>query len=100
MRSTLTVFFTIVLLTPFAYGQFGSGIQGTTLDSTSAVIPGVRIIVTEVSIGVSRETSSSEVGVYRILSLSPGVYIIKAAKEGFSAAEQPDVVLALNEMRK
>jgi hypothetical protein len=88
------------LCTPLLFAQFGSGIQGSTVDSTSAVLPGVRIVVTEVSTGVTREAVSSEVGFYRVLSLSAGVYTVKAFKEGFASAEQAAVVVALNEMKK
>src|SRR5262245_19686014 len=72
MVHALRLFFAILFLTPLLYGQFASGIQGTTLDSAGAVIPGLRVVVTDLSTRVTREASSSEVGVYRILSLSAG----------------------------
>ena len=39
------------------------------------------------------------VGIYWVLSLSAGVYAVKALKEGFASAEQAAVVVALNEMK-
>ena len=100
MLHAMRLFAAMSLFTPLLYGQFGSGLQGSTLDTTSAVLPGVRIVVTEVSTGVTRETVSSEVGVYRILGLSAGVYTVKALKEGFATAEQSSVTVALNELKK
>jgi hypothetical protein len=90
----------MLLMVPCVYAQFGSGIQGTTLDSTAAVIPGVRIVVTDLATGVTRETVSNETGVFRVLSLSAGTYSVKAVKEGFVDAELASVVVALNEMKR
>ena len=83
-----------------ALAQFSSGIQGTVADRSGAVMPAVRIVATNVETGVSRETVSSEVGVYRLPSLSPGTYKITASKEGFGAAEQDAVVVGANETRR
>lgn len=99
MSHLLRLICSVLLFTPVVYAQFGSGIQGTVADSTSALIPGVRITVTNVDTGVSRETSSSEEGVYRIPSLSPGTYKVVASKEGFGGVEQ-SVVVGVNETRR
>lgn len=100
MSRFLRLFLPLLLLTPFLSAQFGSGIQGTILDSSSAVIPNVRVVVKNVDTGVVREVLSSEVGVYRVLSLSPGTYSVMASREGFVRAEQPSVVLGVDEVRK
>lgn len=91
--------FRLLLLMPVLYAQFGSGIQGTVADSTAAIVPGVRIVVTNVDTGVAREAASSEDGIYRIPSLSPGTYKVLASKEGFGGAEQT-VVVGVNEVRR
>src|SRR5215831_14656547 len=89
----------ILLFTSALYGQFGSGIQGTVADPTTALIPGARIVATNLDTGVSREATTSEEGVYRIPSLSPGAYKVSASKEGFGGAEF-SVVVAVNEVRR
>jgi len=99
MSHLLRLTCSVLLLTPVLYAQFGSGIQGTVADSTAALIPGVRVTVTNVDTGVSRETSSSEEGVYRIPSLSPGTYKVIASKEGFGGVEQ-SIVVGVNETRR
>src|SRR5262245_11509296 len=89
----------VLLFTPVLYGQFGSGLQGTVADPTAALIPGVRVVATNIETGVSREANSSEEGVYRIPSLSPGTYKVAASKEGFGRSEY-SVTVAVNEVRR
>src|SRR5262245_36714069 len=89
----------LLIASPFLYAQFGSGLQGTVADPTGAIVPGSRIVVVNVETGVSRETVSSEDGLYRVPSLSPGTYKINASKEGFGKAEHT-VVVAVNEIRR
>ena len=82
------------------FAQFGSGIQGTILDSSGAVIPNAQVVVTNLSTGVSREVLASETGIFRVLNIGAGDYSVKARKDGFLAAEQSPVELAANEIRK
>src|SRR6185295_17945300 len=89
----------ILLVLTFFGAQFGSGIQGNVADQSGAIVPGTRIVVTNVDTGVSRETVSSEEGLYRVPSLSPGTYKVQALKEGFGGTEH-SVVLSANEIRR
>lgn len=89
-----------LLVSGLLRGQFGSGIQGTVVDGTSAVMPGVRVLVTNVDTGVTREALTSELGLYRVPSLSSGTYNITAAKPGFIGVRQDSVVVSVDEIRK
>jgi hypothetical protein len=82
------------------FAQFGSGIQGTIVDSSGAVIPNVHVVVTNVATGVSREVLTSDEGIFRVLSLGAGTYSVKATKEGFAIAGQVAVELPANEVRR
>lgn len=90
----------LFLIAPVLLAQFGSGIQGTVVDASGGSIPGVRVRVVNVATGVAREAISSESGVYRVLSLNPGVYDVAAEKEGFSTAEEKGVSVGVDETRK
>lgn len=83
-----------------ALAQFGGGIQGTVSDSSGGSVPGARVRVLNVATGVVREAISSESGVYRALSLNPGVYNVSAEKEGFTTAENKGVNVGVDEIRK
>jgi hypothetical protein len=78
----------------FAQQQLGS-IQGTITDQTGAVLPGVTVEVTNVATNVSRSTVSNEAGVYRMPSLDPGRYEVKASLEGFRGVHQRDVIVSV-----
>lgn len=91
----------ISLVIPHAgWSQFSSGIQGTILDASSAVIPGAQVVVVNLSTGMQRTAVSNEEGVYRILGIGAGTYSVKVSKTGFTSAEQASIVLAVNELRR
>ena len=62
--------------------EFGSGIQGTIVDNSGAVIPSACLVVTNVSAGVSRDVLTSGAGIFRVLSLGAGTYTVSATKDG------------------
>ena len=100
MKLSLKLFAVVLIFFPCLLAQFGSGIQGTVVDNSGAVIPNVRVVVTNVETGVTREVVSSDVGVFRVTSLGAGTYSVKATKEGFLASQPVSVELAANEIRK
>lgn len=70
----------------FPQAEVSSGdIKGTVTDATNAVVPGARVEVTNIDTGVSRETLSDDVGVFRILLLPPGNYALRIQAPGFAA---------------
>jgi hypothetical protein len=92
-----TVAAVVVVLTAsagFAQQQLGS-IQGTITDQTGAVLPGVTVEVTNVATNVSRTTVSNQAGVYRMASLDPGRYEVKATLESFRGVHQRDVIVSV-----
>ncbi|MBL8213794.1 MAG: TonB-dependent receptor [Bryobacterales bacterium] len=80
LRSVASLF----LLAALGFGQTFTGtILGTAQDSTGAVLPNVRITVTEQATGVERSSQTNEVGYYEIPLLPPGTYRIDAQFTGF-----------------
>ncbi|HWB85850.1 MAG TPA: carboxypeptidase regulatory-like domain-containing protein [Bryobacteraceae bacterium] len=82
-----------LVLSGCAMAQFNSAIQGTITDASGAVIPGAQVQVTQKETGISRSATTSEDGLYRVLSLGPGTYTVTAKKAGFTDAIQDAVVL-------
>src|SRR5215471_2556702 len=97
---TIRFLLLVALMTTGLFAQFGSSIQGTVVDSSSAVMPGVQVTVKNLDTGVTRQVETSDVGLYVVLNLGPGNYSVTAAKEGFSLGQQPQLMLAANEVRK
>src|SRR5918998_823765 len=60
-----------------------TGILGTVLDGTGAVIPGVDVTVTNSATGVAQTVVTSPTGTFEIRYLLPGEYVIQAAISGF-----------------
>src|SRR5258708_4363797 len=66
-------------------------ITGTVTDTTGALIPGVRLILTNVNTGANSDTVTTGTGNYTILSLPAGTYTLKIAHPGFNAYEQTNI---------
>ncbi|MBZ5563530.1 MAG: TonB-dependent receptor, partial [Acidobacteriia bacterium] len=87
----------LLVLTPapapnLLYGQTSFGmIVGTVTDSSQAVVPGVTLIVTNAQTGISRQVLSDQAGDYRVESILPGEYIIKAQHPSFRTTEIKNV---------
>src|SRR5215471_18275997 len=67
-----------------AFAQFNSAIQGVITDTSNAVVPGATITVTNTETGVGRTVETQEDGLYRAISLAPGIYRITVRKTGFA----------------
>ena len=79
---TLLIFGGFLLL-----GQSDRGsISGTVSDSTGAVIPGAKVIVTNPSTNATLSTTSSESGDYTAPNLPVGIYSVRVEREGFKPA--------------
>jgi len=84
----------LLLFTPPAFAQVVTGSMiGTITDSSGAVIPGARVIVTDQATNVPRVFTTDQAGVYSVASLPPSTYKVSAEKEGFSTGTHTDVQL-------
>lgn len=77
-----------------AQRQLGS-IQGTVMDATKAVLPGVAVTVANLDTGALRNTTTNASGVYRAASLEPGRYQVTAELAGFRKLVQTDVIVSV-----
>ncbi len=71
-------------------------ILGTIQDKTGAVMPGVKITVTETTTNFQRTAETNEAGNFFFVNLDPGDYRVEAEKEGFSKALRSGVALQPN----
>ncbi|HEX6545319.1 MAG TPA: carboxypeptidase-like regulatory domain-containing protein, partial [Bryobacteraceae bacterium] len=75
-------------------------ITGIVADESGAVVPGARIVITDVNTGVRSEATSNETGNYVIANLRPGTYKVTAEKQGFSTAARSDVTLEVSQVAR
>ena len=78
----------------FAQSQAANGtIAGTVADSSSGVLPGVTVTITNTDTGLERSVVTNTDGQYRGLLLPLGRYKVVAELQGFKKAEQTGIGL-------
>ena len=83
----------------WAQSQITTGaIQGTVIDPSNAVVPGVSVEVKEVSTNFTRDQATNSDGRFVFLQLPPGRYTVTATgKSGFGTLVQENVVLTVGQ---
>ena len=76
-----------------------TGILGTVVDASGAVIPGADISVTRVSTGVVQSIVSGPNGTFEVRYLVPGEYVVEARLSGFRS-ERRAVTLRVAQMAR
>ncbi len=77
-----------------------AAIDGVVTDQTNAVMPGVRIVVTNLDTGLRRERQTNGDGHYTVPLLPVGRYKVDASKSGFSNAERTDIQLDVQQVAR
>ncbi len=68
-------------------------ITGFVYDQSQAAVPGAEVSVLHQATGQQRSFRTTADGIYNIVALQPGTYVVKATAPGFKTAERRDVVL-------
>ena len=74
-----------------------ASITGTVRDTSGAVVPGVRVSVTNASSAFEASAITNELGGYEILDLPIGQYALACSRPGFSKYQRSDVHLAISQ---
>ena len=95
IRGAIGVLLT-VLLSASAFGQSQAAngtIEGTVTDTSSGVLPGVTVTITNIETGAERSVTTNADGRYRALLLPLGRYRVVAELPGFKKFDQSGIVL-------
>lgn len=65
-------------------------------DAAGAVVPGARVLITEVGRGTTREITTNEEGNYSIASLEPGIYRVEIEQTNFKKFIRDNVEVTIN----
>jgi outer membrane receptor for ferrienterochelin and colicin len=98
-RSMLNVFglaFIVFLSTVNLAAQTTSTVEGTVRDNQGLAVAGVQVHITSSELAVDRIATTDADGSYRIATLPPGVYEIKASKDGFESEVFKNLEVTLN----
>ena len=60
-----TILFGVIFSTAVAFGQFSSSIEGTVTDSTGAIVPGAKVVLTGTATGVKNTAITNSAGFYK-----------------------------------
>jgi len=75
------------------WAQATAQINGTVVDSSGGVLPGVTVTAIQTETGFRREAVTDETGSYALLNLPLGPYRLEAMLSGFRAYAQTGIVL-------
>jgi hypothetical protein len=99
-RTVVLVLAVLLLIVPTlrAFGQAGATgtILGTITDSSGAVLPNVKVTITNTATNVTTTTATSSTGDYTAPSLNPGSYTVSATASGFQTSITQSFVLAVD----
>ncbi|MBZ5565286.1 MAG: carboxypeptidase regulatory-like domain-containing protein [Acidobacteriia bacterium] len=98
-RIALVLTFLTLSWASAGWAQYNAGFQGVVSDSTGAVVPGVKVVATNTSSGVSYGATSNDAGVFHITNIPPGTYTLNAEKQGFQKAEVANAILHTEELK-
>ncbi len=100
IRSLLFLLAITGLSATAALAQYSSGIEGTAHDSTGAVVAGATVTVTDTRLGVSKTTTTSQDGYFRIDSIGASNYTVQIQANGFETWRQTNLDLQAGEIRQ
>ena len=88
------------LLIPVAFAQFSQrgGISGTVFDPTGAVIPGAKIVLTNVGQNSTRTVLSDKTGHFEFDNLAAGQYQLAATAAGFARASSQAITVNIGQL--
>jgi hypothetical protein len=98
-RLSMAVLLAIILLgfsAPVMGQAVNATLLGTVTDSSSGVVAGAKITITEMKTGVVHSVTTNDSGNYEVSDLAPGQYEVAAEKEGFKKAVHTGVDVLVN----
>ncbi len=80
-----TALLSLLLLAPATWAQDATGkIAGNITDASGAVVPGAKVVVTNLDTKTTKQTIANSQGFYQVLQLPIGHYEVSAEAAGFS----------------
>jgi hypothetical protein len=80
-----------------AQSSFTSQLTGVVSDSSGAVVPGAKVILTDEATSISTTVTTNANGVYVLTNLRPATYMIRAEAQNLAPQERRGLVLAVSQ---
>jgi hypothetical protein len=101
MKKVLSAAGAALLCAAAVWGQASAGlgsISGTVRDASGAPIPAAKVVVTNPSLGLTRELTTTDAGIFAAPSLVPAEgYKVDVSKQGFSGYDANKLVLQVGQ---
>lgn len=91
LRSVAVVLFLCALAFPLGAQTPSGEISGVLTDQASSAVAGVKVTLVNLATNATREVQTNESGLYAFPALAPGIYTLKAEKQGFRAVERKNI---------
>src|SRR6266852_6577328 len=75
-----------------------AAVTGLVTDPNGRSVPGVTILITNLSTNVASRTVTNDQGIYRVPSLQPGIYRMTVDKDGFKSIVKSGVELHVQDV--
>src|SRR5258707_9308115 len=75
-----------------------AAVTGLVTDPHGRSVPGVTVLITNLSTNVSSRTVTNDQGIYRVLSLQPGIYRMTIDKDGFKSIVKSGIELHVQDV--
>jgi hypothetical protein len=94
----VSIVIAVLMAVPAMLAQSGTGnISGRVTDATGAVIPGAKILATNIETGVVKEAATNSAGVYQFQELKPGQYNLQASAPNFKTLLRSGITLQIED---
>lgn len=97
--STCTKWFLLIVLSlTSCFGQSevaGATLNGTVVDPSGAAVPGARVVATNDDTGLTRDTTTSEAGMYNFVRVPVGRYTLNVEANGFKVIKRSGIALSV-----
>jgi len=99
MRAKSVIVLTLLLLAGFgaSSGQTLGEVSGIVTDSSSAVVSGATVTLTNTGTAAVREAKTNESGLFNFPALTPGIYDVKVSAAGFKSSVRNGVLLEVQQ---
>src|SRR5882672_1625528 len=75
-------------------------LTGTVADPTGSVVPGAKVVATNIDTGVARATVANDRGNYLVTALLPGRYRVVTEASGFKQVNRGPITLAIDQVAR
>ncbi len=83
-----------VLSSAVVFGQAVNGrIDGSTKDTAGAVVPGAKLVISNIATGITRTAQGSNDGAFSFAEVAPGTYTLLVEAQGFKKVLVPQLIV-------